>query len=161
MDIGALIRQAIEAREFAYAPYSDFCVVAALLTKAGRVYTGCNIENGGFSATNCAERTAFFKAVSEGERGFAAIAIVGGPRGELTDYCSACGVCRQVMAEFCDPEEFLVIHGITPEDYKIFTLRQMLPEGGFPASGKGNSLKPAHRESQSGPSHRSWSVQTD
>ena len=94
------------------------------------------------SATNCAERTAFFKAVSEGEREFAAIAIVGGPRGPLTEYCSPCGVCRQVMAEFCDPDEFLVIHGKTPEDYKQFTLREMLPEGGFPAANKGFFAKP-------------------
>ena len=111
MNIPELIHKAIAAREFAYAPYSNFCVGAALLTKSGKIYTGCNVENAGYSATNCAERTAFFKAVSEGEREFAAIAIVGGPRGPLTEYCSPCGVCRQVMAEFCDPDEFLVIHG--------------------------------------------------
>ena len=127
MNIPELIHKAIAAREFAYAPYSNFCVGAALLT---------------YSATNCAERTAFFKAVSEGEREFAAIAIVGGPRGPLTEYCSPCGVCRQVMAEFCDPDEFLVIHGKTPEDYKQFTLREMLPEGGFPAANKGFFAKP-------------------
>ena len=111
-------------------------------TFAAKIYTGCNVENAGYSATNCAERTAFFKAVSEGEREFAAIAIVGGPRGPLTEYCSPCGVCRQVMAEFCDPDEFLVIHGKTPEDYKQFTLREMLPEGGFPAANKGYFAKP-------------------
>ena len=99
MNIPELIHKAIAAREFAYAPYSNFCVGAALLTKSGKIYTGCNVENAGYSATNCAERTAFFKAVSEGEREFAAIAIVGGPRGPLTEYCSPCGVCRQVMAE--------------------------------------------------------------
>ena len=132
MNIPELIHKAIAAREFAYAPYSNFCVGAALLTKSGKIYTGCNVENAGYSATNCAERTAFFKAVSEGEREFAAIAIVGGPR----------GVCRQVMAEFCDPDEFLVIHGKTPEDYKQFTLREMLPEGGFPAANKGYFAKP-------------------
>ena len=110
MNIPELIHKAIAAREFAYAPYSNFCVGAALLTKSGKIYTGCNVENAGYSATNCAERTAFFKAVSEGEREFAAIAIGGGPRGPLTEYCSPCGVCRQVMAEFCDPDEFLVIH---------------------------------------------------
>ena len=160
MNIPELIHKAIAAREFAYAPYSNFCVGAALLTKSGKIYTGCNVENAGYSATNCAERTAFFKAVSEGEREFAAIAIVGGaraprqthynttpdivggPRGPLTEYCSPCGVCRQVMAEFCDPDEFLVIHGKTPEDYKQFTLREMLPEGGFPAANKGFFAKP-------------------
>ena len=143
MNIPELIHKAIAAREFAYAPYSNFCVGAALLTKSGKIYTGCNVENAGYSATNCAERTAFFKAVSEGEREFAAIAIVGGPRGPLTEYCSPCGVCRQVMAEFCDPDEFLVIHGKTPEDYKQFTLREMLPEGGF---SKFNQLAFANHE---------------
>ena len=128
MNIPELIHKAIAAREFAYAPYSNFCVGAALLTKSGKIYTGCNVENAGYSATNCAERTAFFKAVSEGEREFAAIAIVGGPRGPLTEYC--------------DPDEFLVIHGKTPEDYKQFTLREMLPEGGFPAANKGYFAKP-------------------
>ena len=112
------------------------CWGAALLCADGTVYQGCNIENAAYSPSNCAERTAFFKAGSEGEREFAAIAIVGGPRGPLTEYCSPCGVCRQVMAEFCDPDEFLVIHGKTPEDYKQFALREMLPEGGFPAANK-------------------------
>ena len=97
MDNKELIRQALEAREMAYAPYSGFKVGAALLTKEGRVYKGCNIENAGYTPTNCAERTAFFKAVSEGEREFSAIAIVGG-KGDLpTDYAYPCGVCRQVM----------------------------------------------------------------
>ena len=104
MNLPELIHKAIAARECAYAPYSNFCVGAALLTKSGKIYTGCNVENAGYSATNCAERTAFFKAVSEGEREFAAIAIVGGPRGPLTEYCSPCGVCRQVMQEFCGPD---------------------------------------------------------
>lgn len=140
-----LIRRAIEAREFAYCPYSNWAVGAALLTQEGRIYTGCNIENGGFSATNCAERTAFFKAVSEGEKNFAAIAIVGGTKGEpLQQYCSPCGVCRQVMSEFCDPDDFLVIHGKTPTDYKVFTLRQMLPEGGFRRANDGSFFQPPH-----------------
>ena len=136
MNIPELIHKAIAAREFAYAPYSNFCVGAALLTKRQDLH---RLQRGKrrLSATNCAERTAFFKAVSEGEREFAAIAIVGGPRGPLTEYCSPCGVCRQVMAEFCDPDEFLVIHGKTPEDYKQFTLREMLPEGGFPCCEQG------------------------
>ncbi len=140
-----LIQRAIEAREFAYCPYSNWAVGAALLTREGKVYTGCNIENGGFSATNCAERTAFFKAVSEGERNFAAIAIVGGTKGQqLENYCSPCGVCRQVMAEFCDPDQFIVLHGKTPTDYKEFTLRQILPEGGFRLTEDGSFFRPPH-----------------
>ena len=99
-----LVNRAIEAREHAYVPYSHFAVGAALLTKDGKVYPGCNIENSSFGATNCAERTAFFSAVYAGEREFEAIAIVGGPRGPLTEYCSPCGVCRQVMQEFCGPD---------------------------------------------------------
>ena len=129
MNIPELIHKAIAAREFAYAPYSNFCVGAALLTKSGKIYTGCNVENAGYSATNCAERTAFFKAVSEGEREFAAIAIVGGPRGPLTEYCSPCGVCRQVMREFCAPNDFKIYLAKSPEDYREFTLEQILPMG--------------------------------
>ena len=125
MNIPELIHKAIAAREFAYAPYSNFCVGAALLTKSGKIYTGCNVENAGYSATNCAERTAFFKAVSEGEREFAAIAIVGGPRGPLTEYCSPCGVCRQVMREFCG-DDFLIFM-ITPEGCEAHTLAEILP----------------------------------
>ena len=142
MNIPELIHKAIAAREFAYAPYSNFCVGAALLTKSGKIYTGCNVENAGYSATNCAERTAFFKAVSEGEREFAAIAIVGGPRGPRPADGTPSGGGRPGMAEVCDPDEFLVIHGKTPEDYKQFTLREMLPEGGFPAANKGYFAKP-------------------
>ena len=142
MNIPELIHKAIAAREFAYAPYSNFCVGAALLTKSGKIYTGCNVENAGYSATNCAERTAFFKAVSEGEREFAAIAIVGGPGGPATGCGWHGGGGGAVMSEFCDPDEFLVIHGKTPEDYKQFTLREMLPEGGFPAANKGYFAKP-------------------
>ena len=137
-----LVSMALDAMQRAYAPYSGYKVGAALLCKDGSVVCGANIENAAYGPSNCAERTAFFKAVSEGEREFAAIAIVGGPRGPLTEYCSPCGVCRQVMAEFCDPDEFLVIHGKTPEDYKQFTLREMLPEGGFPAANKGYFAKP-------------------
>ena len=103
-EIQALIREAFAAQKFAYVPYSHFHVGAALRGKNGQVFRGCNIENASYTPTNCAERTAFFKAVSEGEREFAAIAIVGGPRGPLTEYCSPCGVCRQVMQEFCGPD---------------------------------------------------------
>ena len=98
-----LVNRAIEAREHAYVPYSHFAVGAALLTKDGKVYPGCNIENSSFGATNCAERTAFFSAVYAGEREFEAIAIVGGPEGKpVHELCAPCGICRQVMREFCD-----------------------------------------------------------
>ena len=131
MDNKELIRQALEAREMAYAPYSGFKVGAALLTKEGKVYKGCNIENAGYTPTNCAERTAFFKAVSEGEREFSAIAIVGG-KGDLpTDYAYPCGVCRQVMMEFCD-EAFEIIVARDKSDYKVFTLAELFP-GSFSA----------------------------
>lgn len=114
---------------YSYTPYSNFKVGAALLTKGGRIYTGCNIENAAHTPTNCAERTAFFKAVSEGEREFSAICIVGGKNGILTDYTAPCGVCRQVMMEFCDPETFQIILAISKEQYKIFTLKEILPLG--------------------------------
>ena len=122
-----LINAAKEAAENAYAPYSHFTVGAALLCKDGKVYTGCNIENASFSPTNCAERTAFFKAVSEGERDFTAIAVVGGKDCNFTDYCSPCGVCRQVMAEFCS-ESFRVILGKEGKDFRVITLRNLLPD---------------------------------
>ena len=120
-----LMKLAEEARLMAYAPYSDFLVGAALLTASGKVYTGCNIENGAFSPTNCAERTAFFKAVSEGERAFVAIAVVGGKRGSKPSFCSPCGVCRQVMAEFCS-DDFRVILG-NSDGVETHTLAELLP----------------------------------
>ena len=120
-----LMRLAEEARLAAYAPYSDFLVGAALLTKDGKVYTGCNIENGAYSPTNCAERTAFFKAVSEGEREFAAIAVVGGKRGSEPTFCSPCGVCRQVMTEFCG-EDFRIVLG-NSKGVEAYTLSELLP----------------------------------
>ncbi len=127
MDYKNLVKEALAAREMAYIPYSGFAVGAALLTKEGKIYRGCNIENAAFSPTNCAERTAFFKAVSEGEREFAAIAIVGGPEGNLpVDYCYPCGVCRQVMAEFC-PDDFIVVIGKTEDDYRVHILSDILP----------------------------------
>lgn len=112
-----------------YAPYSGFKVGAALLTEDGRFYTGCNIENAAYTPTNCAERTAFFKAVSEGERKFRAICIVGGKDGIPTGYAAPCGVCRQVMMEFCDPETFQIILAVDREKYEMFTLKEMLPMG--------------------------------
>ena len=114
-----------KAREKSYSPYSNFCVGAALLAKNGKVYLGCNIENASYTPTICAERTAIFKAVSEGEKGFEAIAIIGGKNGEKGQFCPPCGVCRQVMAEFCD-KDFKIVLG-TVENYQIFTLAELLP----------------------------------
>lgn len=127
--IEELIGLAIGQLAYSYAPYSAFRVGAALLTKKGVVYTGCNIENAAYSPSNCAERTAFFKAVSEGEHEFRAICIVGGQEGALTGYTAPCGVCRQVMMEFCDPKEFLVILAVSKTNYKMFTLQELLPLG--------------------------------
>ena len=121
-----LIRQAMEAREKAYAPYSGFFVGAALECKDGTVYTGCNIENASFSPTNCAERTAFFKAVSEGQREFRRIAIVGGKEGEMVAP-SPCGVCLQVMAEFCEATQFEIIMARSEDDYTVRKLAELLP----------------------------------
>lgn len=125
-----LVKKAYEAQKFSYSPYSGFQVGAALLTKSGNVYTGCNIENAAFSPTNCAERTAFFKAISEGETEFEAIAVVGNKKDALPEereFCMPCGVCRQVMLEFVNPEEFLIYSG-KGEEIKVFTLKQLLPE---------------------------------
>ena len=112
-----LIDTAIEQLKFSYTPYSNFKVGAALLTKSGKIYTGCNIENASYTPTNCAERTAFFKAVSEGVRDFQAICIVGGKDGKLTEYTAPCGVCRQVMMEFCNPKTFQIILAVDKERY--------------------------------------------
>ena len=127
--IEELIRQAREAMAFAYTPYSDFKVGAALLTKSKKIYRGCNIENAAYTPTNCAERTAFFKAVSDGVTDFTAICIVGGKSGELTEYTAPCGVCRQVMMEFCSPEEFQIVLATDTNHYEIHTLKEMLPMG--------------------------------
>ena len=114
-----------DAMEKAYSPYSDYKVGAALICKDGSVYTGCNVENASFSATNCAERTAFFKAVSEGKREFSAIAICGGKDGVIEGMFPPCGVCRQVMREFC--EDDFEIHLLTKEGIETYTLSQLLP----------------------------------
>lgn len=127
--IQELIQRAMEQMRFSYVPYSNFRVGAALLTRDGKIYTGCNIENAAYGPTNCAERTAFFKAVSEGERQFDAICIVGGPDGVLKGYTAPCGVCRQVMVEFCNPETFQIILAVSTEDYRIYTLKELLPLG--------------------------------
>lgn len=127
MDNKQLVELAVEARKKAYVPYSGFRVGAALLAKNGKVYLGCNIESATYTPTNCAERTAFFKAISEGEREFERIAIVGGAsENELSPLCAPCGVCRQVMAEFCDTKTFKVVLG-TPEHFEEYTLDSLLP----------------------------------
>ncbi len=131
-----LIREALAAREKSYSPYSDYQVGAALLSKSGKVYTGCNIENAAYTPTNCAERTAFFKAVSEGEREFKGIAIVGGPKEGAMQYAFPCGVCRQVMMEFCNPESFQIIVAKSENNYKVFPLEKLLPKGFGPENVK-------------------------
>ena len=124
-----LIDTAIEQLKFSYTPYSNFKVGAALLAKNGEIFTGCNIENASYTPTNCAERTAFFKAVSEGVREFRAICIVGGKDGKLTEYTAPCGVCRQVMMEFCDSNTFQIILAVDTERYEIYTLEELMPLG--------------------------------
>lgn len=125
-----LITAAIDARKKSYSPYSHYQVGAALLTGDEQIITGCNIENAAYGPTNCAERTAFFKAVSEGNRDFRAIAIVGSPEGdELVQYAYPCGVCRQVMMEFCSPSNFQIIVARSEKDYRVMVLSELLPEG--------------------------------
>lgn len=132
--IEKLIETAIAQLDYSYTPYSNFKVGAALLTKNGDIYTGCDIENAAYTPTNCAERTAFFKAVSEGVRDFQAICIVGGKDGVLTEYAAPCGVCRQVMMEFCNPKTFQIILAIDKERYDIYTLEELLPQGFGPSN---------------------------
>ena len=128
--IKKMIEIALSQLAYSYTPYSDFKVGAALLGKNGRIYTGCNIENAAYTPTNCAERTAFFKAVSEGERSFTAIAVVGGPEGASEfDWCAPCGVCRQVMKEFCQDDRFQIILARSVKEYKVYTLAELLPMG--------------------------------
>ncbi len=129
MDVGMLIQAAMDARRFSYSPYSQFAVGAAIITGDGRIYSGCNVENASYGAAVCAERTALFKAVSEGERSFEAIAVVGGkaalqiPEG----YAFPCGMCRQVMSEFCGPDLRIIVARVL-DDYREYTLGQLLPE---------------------------------
>jgi len=126
--IEELIEKAKGARAYSYTPYSDFKVGAALLLSTGEIVTGCNIENAAYGPTNCAERTAFFKAVSEGHRDFCAIAIVGGKKDVPDSYAYPCGVCRQVMKEFCK-DDFAIIVAKSKDEYKVYTLAELLPEG--------------------------------
>ncbi len=125
MNKSELREAAIAAVMRAYAPYSDFFVGAALLTKGGKLYTGCNIENSSYSATCCAERTALFTAVAAGEREFEAIAIAGGHRGKLEGVCYPCGVCRQALTEFCEPSMPVLL--VTAEGYEEHTLGEIFP----------------------------------
>ena len=125
-----LILEAKKARENAYTPYSHFQVGAALVGKSGTNYRGCNIENAAYGPTNCAERTAFFKAVSEGEQEFVKIAIVGGAEGTEADaMCAPCGVCRQVMMEFCNPETFMIVLADGKDRWMEISLKELLPYG--------------------------------
>ena len=132
MNYDELVQKAIEMTNMSYVPYSHFHVGAALLDKKGKIWTGCNIENATFGATNCAERTAIFKAVSEGVKDFEAIAVAGGPEAAdgkpvLEDFCPPCGICRQVLSEFCD-RDFKVILANGKGEQKVFTLAELLPE---------------------------------
>ena len=135
-----MIKTALSMRKMSYTPYSHFNVGAALLAADGTVYTGCNIENAAYTPTNCAERTAFFKAVSEGVKDFKAIAICGGAEGakELDD-CTPCGVCRQVMSEFCN-DDFVVICAKSLDDYVVNTLTEVLPD----RFGPSNLIRPKY-----------------
>ena len=130
-----LMELAKEAMTHAYVPYSGYKVGAALLCADGTVYQGCNMENAAYSPTVCAERTAFFKAVSEGKREFICIAVTGGRvDADVLPITTPCGVCRQVMMEFCDPRSFLIFCASSPENYKAYTLAQLLPKGFGPSN---------------------------
>ena len=134
MKVEQAIEKALDALQYCYVPYSKFHVAAVLVTEDGKAYTGVNIENASYPATNCAERTAFFKAVSEGERKFSYIVLAGGMEGNVTTYCSPCGICRQVMREFCNPATFKVIIAKSTTDYIEYTLEEILPLGFGPES---------------------------
>ena len=122
-----LLKQAKNALQNAYAPYSSFYVAAALECADGSIFTGVNIENASYGATLCAERSAFAAAITQGKRDFVRIVIIGGKGGEITDFCPPCGICRQVMGEFCKKEfEIILYNG---KDYRTYTLAQLLPEG--------------------------------
>lgn len=124
-----LFNEAKNMLNFSYTPYSNFKVGAALLSESGKIFTGCNIENAAYGPSNCAERTAFFKAVSEGVLKFKAIMVIGGPGGIIKDYCPPCGVCRQVMMEFCNPETFSIFLAKSETDIIEYKLKDLLPLG--------------------------------
>lgn len=127
MILEEMIQKAIEIRNNSYSPYSGFQVGACLEGKNGEIFLGCNIENSSYSATNCAERTAFFQAAAQGIREFKRIVIVGGKRDGELEICPPCGICRQVMAEFCDPDTFEIVLATSPADYKKYLLKELLP----------------------------------
>ena len=129
LPVEELVEKAMKAMERSYSPYSGFKVGACLLTSDGEYHTGCNIENAAYTPTNCAERTAFFKAVSEGKREFRAICIVNENGNGEHDFCAPCGVCRQVMMEFCDPEFFTVVLAKSSNEYRCYLLKELLPLG--------------------------------
>ena len=130
MEDARLVELAFEARERAYTPYSHWAVGAALLTADGTVYQGCNIENAAYTPCICAERTAFCRAIYDGARDFEAIAVVGGPEGEeAPEFCAPCGVCRQVMQEFCNPKTFRIVLGRSDGEMRSYLLLELLPEG--------------------------------
>lgn len=132
IEIDRLIAEALNAQKKAYVPYSGFGVGAAILTQSGQIYAGFNIENASYPVCNCAERTALFRAVFDGHKKFSAIAVVGGKikeaGNELSSYCPPCGMCRQALREFCNPDEFKIILAKSVDEYKVFTLRELLPE---------------------------------
>ena len=135
MEDARLLELASEARKRAYTPYSHWAVGAALLTADGTVYQGCNIENAAYTPCNCAERTAFYRAIYDGARDFEAIAVVGGPEGgEAPEFCAPCGVCRQVMQEFCNPKTFRIVLGRSDGEMRSYWLSELLPEGFGPDS---------------------------
>ena len=134
LPVKEMIQKAFDMLKMSYTPYSHWKVGAALLDADGKIWGGCNIENVAFGPSNCAERTAFFKAISEGSTRFRAIAIVGGNEGDVKDYCAPCGVCRQVMREFCDPETFIIILAKSRDEYKTCTLGELLPESFGPST---------------------------
>ena len=131
--VAEMIKTAARMLGKAYTPYSNWKVGAALLSEDGKIWGGCNIENASHGACNCAERTAFYSAISQGEKKFKAIVVLGGKNGIVTDFCAPCGICRQVMMEFCD-EDFLVICAVNESDYRVFTLKELLPFGFGPST---------------------------
>lgn len=128
MEFGEIIKKAVQMRGAAYAPYSRFTVGAAVLADSGRIYGGANVENATYGATVCAERNAIYAAVMAGARKILAIAICGGREGSSNDYCPPCGICRQVMREFCCPDEMNVVVAKSIDDFKVFKLSELLPE---------------------------------
>ena len=134
LPVKEMIKTAFDMLKKSYTPYSHWKVGAGLLDADGKIWGGCNIENAAYTPSNCAERTAFFKAISEGQHNFTAIAVVGGNEGNVKDYCAPCGVCRQVMREFCDPKTFRIIMAKSLDDYKICTLEELLPESFGPST---------------------------